>query len=305
MKKTAAVQTSHKKIRKPGEVAVNLIIDILLILCAAVAIYPLWFVLIASVSNPNMINEGKVILLPKGLNFDAYAKIFKNELIWMGYKNSILYTSAATFLDFAVTVPCAYALSRKSMPGRHGFMVYFTITMYVSGGTIPLFLLLCSFGFLDSPLALIIPSCCTVFELIIVRNFFENNLPEALFDAARMDGMGYFKFFLNIAIPLSKAILAVFLLYRIQAHWNAYLGAQMYLYSPEKKTLQQVIQSISAQLDASLTETSTVDEIAHAVQEKQLQKYAVVVVSALPLAIVYPFMQKFFIQGVMVGAVKE
>ncbi len=299
------VRKAVRKKRKFSDVLLDVIINTLLVIAAIAAIYPLWNVLISSVSNTNAISNGEVILWPVGFNLSAYEKMFAEKQIWVGFRNSVIYTTAACIMDFVVTLPCAYALSRRSLPGRKGFMYYFTLTMYFSGGTIPLFLLISKLGWVDTPLALIIPSCTCVFELVIVRNFFEHNISEALFDAARIDGMGFFKFFVKIALPLSKAILAVFFLYRIQAHWNAYLGARMYLYSPNLKTLQQVIQAISAKLDTSLMEDMTSAEIVYAVQQKQLLKYAVVIVSALPLAIIYPFMQRYFVQGVMVGAVKE
>lgn len=289
---------------KSGERIFNTVNHIMLIIVAIVAIYPIWYVLIASVSSPVAISSGEVILFPKGFNITAYKKLLDNNQIWVGYRNSILYTTVATLIDLFVQIPCAYALSQKRMPYRRFFMTLFIIPMYFSGGIMPTYLLLNTLGFVNSPLALIIPSCVNTFNLIVARSFFESNVPESLFDAAQIDGCGYTRFFGKIVLPLSKAVVAIIALYSIQGHWNAYLGPQMYLYSPELHTLQQVIRNIIANIDTGLSETATTAEIIAIVQEKQLLKYAVVVVSCLPLVIIYPFVQKFFVRGVMVGAVK-
>ena len=287
-----------------GERMFHLVVSILLVLIGVITLYPIWYVLIASVSSPVAISSGEVLLLPKGINFSAYELLFERKDIWLGYRNSIVYTAAATALDMIVTIPCAYALSRKTLPYRRILMLLFTFTMYFSGGLIPQYILLSSLGFVNSPLAIIVPGCVNVFNLIVARSFFESNIPDSLFDAARIDGAGYTRFFVRIVIPLSPAILAVIALYCIQNHWNAYLGAQTYIYDPNLKTLQQIIRGITASLDSSLAETATLEQIIAQVQQTQLIKYAVVVVSALPLVIIYPFVQKFFVRGVMVGAVK-
>ena len=287
-----------------GERAFNIIVSALLIIIAVVTLYPIWYVLIASISSPVAIGAGEVLLLPKGINFNGYKTLFEEKSIWIGYRNSIIYTAAATVLDLMVTIPCAYALSRKTLPYRRFLMLLFTITMYFSGGTIPKYLLINSLGMINTPWSLIIPGCVNVFNLIVARSFFESSIPESLFDAARIDGSGYTRFFAQIVIPLSPAILAIIALYCIQAHWNGYLAATMYIYEPKLKTLQQIIRSITANLDSSLAESATTEELIYAAQKTQLLKYSVVVVSALPLILIYPFVQKFFVKGVMVGAVK-
>lgn len=290
------IQTSDK--------VLDFFIHVFLILIAFIVIYPLWFVVIASISSPSAISNGEVILLPKGFNIDAYVKLFQTSRIWTGYKNSILYTGAAMILDLAVQIPCAFALSRQNLPFRRFFNVLFIIPMYFTGGIIPSYVLLSKLGMIDSPLALIIPACVNCFNLIVAKNYFASNIPESLVEAAKIDGCGYIRFFFSIAVPLSGAIVAIIALYSMQSHWNGYLGPVMYLYSPEKHTLQQVVASITANLDSTLTEFTSLEEVAKITQEKQLLKYAVVFVSSLPLIVVYPFVQKFFVKGVMVGAVK-
>lgn len=286
------------------EKRVNLAIDFLLVLIGCVAIYPIWYVLIASVSSPAAISKGEVILLPKGLNFSAYETLFQNKQIWTGYRNSLLYTTVGTLLDLSVMIPCAYALSRRSLPGGSVLMKLFVFTMYFSGGMIPSYLLVNSLGMVNTPWALIVPSCVNVYNMIVARSFFLASIPEALFDAARIDGCNYTRFFFRVVLPLSPAVLAILALFSIQARWNAYLTPQIYIYSPNLRTLQQVIQGITANLDTTLLETATVEQISRVVQEKQLLKYAVVIVGSLPLVILYPFVQKFFVKGIMVGAVK-
>lgn len=290
--------------QKAGERALDIGINVILVVIAVITLYPLWYVLIASVSAPTAIASGEVIFLPKGLNLDAYWKLLENKQLWIGYRNSILYTVLGVVVDLAVMTPCAYALSRKTLPFRSILMTLFLITMYFSGGMIPMYMLLNKIHFINSPLALIIPGCVVVFDMIVLRSFFEANIPDSLVDAAMIDGASHIRFFARIALPISPAVLAVVALYSIQRHWNAYLGAQMYIYKPKWYTLQQVLRQITAKLDSSLTETLSVDEIAKMTMDKELMKYAVVIVSCIPLIIIYPFVQKFFVKGVMVGAVK-
>ncbi len=287
-----------------GERLFDIILNIAVLIIVIITIYPLWYVLIASISSPIAISSGEVILLPKGINVSAYKELLQEHRIWIGYRNSIIYTTASVILDLLVTIPCAFALSRKRLPFRKGISVFFTFTMYFGGGVIPEFILYSKLGLVGSPLALIIPACVNVFYLIVARNFFESSIPESLFDAARIDGAGYIRFFTQIVLPLSTAIIAVIALFCIESHWNSYLGAKTYIYDPNLKTLQQVIQTITAHLQDALTEAATTEEMLLVLQKQQLLKYSVVVVSAAPLVIIYPFVQKYFVRGIMVGAVK-
>lgn len=283
---------------------VDVAINIILAIIAVVSIYPIWYVLIASVSSPSAISLGEVILWPKGFNLSAYKALLANKTIWIGYRNTILYTFFGTMLDLLVQISAAYALSRPKLPGRKWLMTMFIVTMYFSGGMIPKYMLLNSLNMVNSPLAMIIPGCANVFNIIVARSFFESNVPESLFEAARLDGCGYFRFFAKIVLPLSPAILAIIALYSMQGHWNAYLSAQMYIYDPDLYTLQQVIRTITATLDSSLSESMSAVEMIEQIREKQLLKYSVIVVSVVPMVMAYPFVQKFFVRGVMVGAVK-
>ena len=287
-----------------GEKVFDYIVNIILILVAIVCIYPLGYVLIASVSSPTAIGNGEVIFWPKGFNLNGYTRLIENKNIWIGYRNSILYTISGTAVDFLMQIPVAYALSRKSLPGRRAIMALFVFTMYFSGGIIPKYLLLNSMGMINSPIALIIPGCISVFNIIVAKSFFEGSVPDSLYDAARIDGCGYTRFFVKIVLPLSPAMLAVIALYCIQRHWNTFLDGEMYLLDSKYYTLQQVIRGITATVDANLAEGMGSEELIRLMQEKQLLKFSVIVVSVIPLVIIYPFVQKFFVRGVMVGAVK-
>lgn len=290
--------------RSRGEKIFDALVIVLLLILSIITIYPIYYVIIASISSPNFISSGDVVLFPKGVNITAFKYLMENKSIWIGYRNSILYTIAGTMVDLAVTIPCAYALSRKSLPYRRILMTLFVFTMYFNGGLIPKYLLINSLGMIDTPLALIIPGCINVFNLIIARSFFESNISDSLLEAVKIDGASYTRFFFQFALPLSPAMLAIIALYSIQGHWNAYLGAQMYIQSPNLQTLQVIIKNITATLDTGLVEEISTQELVEIVQKKQLMKYAVVVVAIIPLAIIYPLVQKFFVRGVMIGAIK-
>lgn len=289
-----------------SEKIVDICINVCLVVVAFVAIYPLWYVLIASVSEPGAIGSGKVTIWPLGINLEGYEKLFATKKIWVGYRNSLIYTVAGTVLNLLVQLPCAYALSRKRLPFRHSINVMLIVTMYFSGGMVPSYVLMSKMGLIDNPLVMIIPCCLSVYNVILSKNYFEENIPESLYEAARIDGASYTYFFLRIVLPLSPSIIAIVALFSMQGHWNDYLNAKMYLYSANLQTLQQVIAQITANLDTTLVDTTaiTAAELAKSVLEKQLMKYAVVVVASIPMILLYPIVQKFFIKGIMVGAVK-
>jgi len=291
---------------KNSEKIVNAGINLLLIIIGIAAIYPMWFVLIASVSSPGAIANGQVIFLPKGFHLDGYKALLEDKSVWIGYKNSIIYTFVGTILCLAVQIPAAYALSRKTLPGRRFINILLVITMYFSGGMIPSFLLINALGLYDSMWALVLPAAVSAFDMVIIRNYFENNIPNELYDAACIDGCGYFKFFFNIVLPLSTAIIAIVTMFSVQSHWNEYMNARLYIRSFGKRNLQQAVQAITATVDSSLSalETEDYDLFLAKMQEKQLLKYSVVVVAMVPLVMLYPFIQRYLIKGVMVGAVK-
>lgn len=276
---------------------------VMVVLCMVV-LYPIYFVVIASFSDPYYITTGQVVFLPKGLNLKAYQLLLQRSDVWIGYRNSICYTFFGTCLNMLVTLPAAYALSRRELAGRRWIMLYFTFTMFFNGGTIPTYILIRDLKFINTPWALLLPGVVNVFNLIIARTFFESTIPDAMVEAATIDGASNLKIFLSIVLPLSPAIIAVLLLYYGLAHWNSYFNAMIYISDQNLQTLQVIIKNIMAAIDATTTEGLSAEVIAERVKTKELVKYAVVVVSTIPALAIFPFVQKYFIKGVMVGAIK-
>lgn len=292
-------------LQEKGDRAVNIIIHAILITAIVVTLYPLWFVIIASVSLPDAIGRGEVILWPVGFTLEGYKTMLEESRIWIGYRNSIIYTVVGTMLRLFVQLPAGYAVSRK-IRGRRWIMAFFVFTMYFGGGMIPSYLLINELGWLDNPIAVIVPGAMSVYNMIVARSFFTSNVPESLFDAAQIDGCGYLRFFLKVVLPLSGAIIAILALFNMQNLWNMYLSAQMYLMNRDYHTLQQVINSIVRSVTSNLTDDQILnpDDMAIFENRAQLLKYCVVIVAAIPMMIIYPLIQKHFVKGVMVGAVK-
>ncbi|MBT1160600.1 carbohydrate ABC transporter permease [Bifidobacterium sp. SO1] len=285
------------------------VVDIIMwVIIAAVivaVIYPLWFIVIASFSNPQMVSDGEVTLLPKGVTFKGYERVFADDRIWQGYLNTIIYSVVGTAVNLIVTIPAAFALSRKDLWGRRVIMFLFTFTMYFAGGMIPNYLLYKDLGLLNSMWVFILPGAVSVWNLIIARSFFDTSIPEDLHNAAQIDGIGYFGYFMKIVLPLSSAIIAVLALYYFVGHWNDYFTGLIYVNKEEKYPLQNVLQSIL--LGAQTAATGSTGSGVSAVAQQQIAdqiKYGVIIVSTLPLLILYPFLQKYFNKGVMIGAVK-
>lgn len=277
-----------------------------LLLVGLIIAYPLYFVVIASISDPNVVNKGGVILWPKGVTMLGYEKLFQDKNIWTGYANTFFYTFAGTTLNVIVTVCAAYALSRKDLVGRGVLMKYFIFTMYFSGGLIPMFIQINSMGLYNTRWVLIILGMLSVYNMIITRTFFESSIPDELLEAAKLDGCSDLRFFASIVLPLSHAIIAVLIVYYGVGHWNQYFNALIYVSKQEYYPLQIVLREIliqSRQTEAVVSE-GQIAELLEKNKYAELIKYGVIVVSSLPVMIMYPFAQKFFVKGVMLGAVK-
>lgn len=277
----------------------NIILGIVLI----ITLYPLYFIIIASISDPNYVAQGSVWLFPKGINFEGYKSIFKDPEIWLGYKNSLIYTGIGTFINITVTILASYALSRKDLVGRNPLMFLFTFTMFFSGGLIPSFLVVRNLGLIDKIGAMVLPGALSVYNLIISRTFFINNIPDELREAASMDGCTNTKFFTAVALPLSKAIIAVLALFYAVGHWNSYFNALIYLRHSEKYPLQLVLRSILV-ANAMLENTETIGDATEIQRKADMIKYGVIIVASLPVLLAYPFAQRYFIKGVMIGSIK-
>ena len=270
-------------------------------------LYPLINVLSCSFSDPLEVGAGHVILLPKGLNILGYKRVFQDPSIMTGYANSLFYTVVGTVINLLVTVPAGYALSRSDLPGRSVIMGYFMFTMYFSGGMIPSFLLVRNLGLYDTRAVLLILGAFSTYNCIICRTFFAS-IPKELEEAASIDGCAPIRCFIQIILPISQALLGVMVLYFAVGHWNSYFNAMMYTYRDALKPLQVILRRIlvEAQMSAQMSENmgGAEDYANEQYQLAALIRYAVIVVSSVPVLILYPFLQKYFDQGVMIGSVK-
>ncbi len=269
-----------------------------------VAFYPLYFVVIASFSDPNYVNAGETLLFPKGINFDGYKKAFEFKQIWVGYKNSAIYTVVGTALNLVVLIPAAFALSRKELIGKKLITTFMLITMYFGGGTVPAYLNIKNLGLMDTMWALILPGAFSVGNMIICRSYFLSNVSEELFESVKLDGGGYARFFFSIVLPLSKAIVAVMILYHALGHWNVYVTALYYIRDRNKFPLQLVLRNITTTLSNSTVDGGGMMDDAETEKLREMIRYSTILIAALPMIILYPFVQKHFTKGVMVGSVK-
>ena len=286
----------------------DLIFDIInysiLTLFMLIILYPLYFVVIASFSNPDAIYEGRVYFIPKEITFEGYKKLFEDASIWIGYANTIKYTLVGTTLNVVLTLTGAYALSRKDLYGRNIFMYMITFTMFFGGGLIPTYLLVKDLKMVDTMWALIIPSAVSVWNLIIARTFFQTTIPDELREAAEIDGCSDIKFFVKMVLPLSKALIAIQVLFYAVGHWNSFFNALIYIRNNAKYPLQLILRNIL--IINEISENSVIDQ--NTISEKQrvadLMKYGAIIISSLPVLILYPFIQKYFVKGVMIGSIK-
>ena len=292
---------------KVGETRADRVFDVmnyvLLTLCLLLVAYPLYFVVIASISDPVDVNAGRVVLYPVKATLDGYRRILDYQSFFTGYRNTLIYTGVGTLLNMLITVPAAYALSRKDLVGRNFFMMLITFTMIFTGGLMPTFLLVRDLNLLDTIWAMVLPVAVSAWNLIVARTFFQQNIPDDLLEAAQLDGATNVQFFLQIVMPLSKSIMAVLVLFYAVSHWNNYSNALYYIMSDDKRPLQLVLRSIL--IENSMNDM--VDDAANLAAQMRLGdliKYGVIIASSLPLLILYPFLQRYFIQGVMIGAVK-
>ncbi|MCD8337370.1 MAG: carbohydrate ABC transporter permease [Lachnospiraceae bacterium] len=268
-----------------------------------IILYPLWFVVIASISNSDLVNQGKVVFLPKDIRFYGFKQILEDSRIWTGYANTILYVVVGTALNLAVTMPAAYALSRPDFRAKNPIMMYFVFTMYFSGGLVPLYMTVSNLGLISTRWILILMVLVNTYNLIIARTFIQNSIPNDLYEAAQLDGCNHFRYFGQIVMPLSKAIISVELLYYAVYHWNDYFTALMYNSNSDYEPLQMVLRRILLLNEAFSSGNGGVQG-GYAQSSADQVKYAVIIVSTVPILCVYPFVQKYFEQGVMVGAVK-
>ena len=268
-----------------------------------IVLVPLIFVIAASFSDPDLVIRGEVLLWPKGFTTKVYTMVFENEDIWRGFINSCFYTVAGTTISVVLTILAAYPLSRGNFQGRNIFMMLILFTMYFNGGMIPTYLLVRNLGMYNTVWALLIPAALSTYNLIVAKTFFENSIPGELYEAGTLDGCNNMQMLLRIVLPLSKAILAVLVLYYAVDIWNAYFDALIYIRDEDMHPLQIVLRNIL--LLGQTEQMGTNDAgMAEKVKMAEAVKYSAIVVSSIPMLLIYPFVQKYFVKGVMIGAVK-
>ena len=297
--------SKKKKYEFGGEQVFNILLTVFCLIILVIILYPIYFILIASISNSNLVGSGQVTVWPKGISFYGYDKIFHDSRIWIGYKNTIIYTICGTIAALLVTIPAAYAVSRPEFMARKYIMIFFMITMFFNGGIIPTYLLIRDLDMMNKLWVYVIPGALSVYNLIITRTFISSNIPNEMFEAASIDGCSHFRYFAQIVVPLSKAVISVIMLYCIVGLWNNFFTGLLYITRPELKPLQNVLRTILL-LNQVHAEGATAGggEGSYAQQFADQIKYGVIVVSTIPVLVIYPFIQKYFEKGVMIGAIK-
>ncbi len=283
----------------------------LLALITLLLIYPLYFTIIASISDPYKVSQGAIVFRPIGFTLEAYRNVIDDSRIWIGYRNSLLYMFFGTLFNLVLTIPCGYAIGKKELPMRRFFTWYLLIPMYFSGGMIPSYLLVRDLNLINTPYVLVILGGISIYNTIITRVFFQNSIPGEIYESARIDGASDFRCFFAIALPLAKPIIAVMALYYGVAHWNAYFNALLYVSKSDYQPLQMVLRSILllnqsalADLDMENADIDMILEMTRRAYVAHAMKYALIFIASAPLLIMYPFVQKHFVKGVMIGSVK-
>lgn len=295
----------NPKITEPiGDRVFNVVNYVVLSLFFIIVLYPLIYIVSASFSSSNAVISGRVWLWPVEPGIKGYIAVFENKAIWTGFRNSMIYTVLGTVLNVILTIVAAYPLARKDFVGRNAIMFIFVFTIMFSGGIIPTYLLVRDLGILNSVWAMILPSALSVFNVIITRTYFQTTIPQEMLEAAQVDGCNDFKFLWKIVLPLSGPIVAVITLFYAVNHWNSYFNALMFLKDRDLYPLQLVLRSIliQNQIDPSMI-LSEEDLIARQ-GLADLLKYSLIVVATVPVLIIYPFVQKHFVKGVMIGSIK-
>ena len=275
--------------------------------------YPLYFTVVASLSDPYAVVRGRVFFWPVNFTVEPYTNVFQNGQIWIGYRNSAFYTVGGTILSLITTIPAAYALSKKNLPLRTLATWFFIFTMYFHGGLIPTYLIVRDLKLLDTPYVLMILGCFSVYNTVVTRTYFSNSIPDELYEAGRIDGAGELRMFFTIAIPLAGPIIAVMALYYSVGFWNSYYNALIYISRKTLEPLQLVLRKILILNETAMAGATTVnnqqdaeymEEMARRQYMAQGMKYSVVFIASAPMLVAYPFVQKYFVKGVMIGSLK-
>ena len=297
------MQLSHLK-KTWADRAFSAVNTILLVFALLIVALPILYVIAQSLSAPQEVIAGRVLFWPRRITFVAYREIFRSKMLLTGYKNSIIYTFTGTLVNVVMTVMCAYPLSRKDFVGRKQIMWLFVFTMIFSAPLIPSFINVRNLKMLNTIWAMIIPGAISAYNMVIARTFFMSSIPDEMIEAADLDGASDIQILVKLVLPLSKAVIAVLVLFYAVGHWNSYFDAFIYLQSEDKLPLQVILRNI-------LANAKMIEEMANATVEQgerlalvEVLKYAVIVFGSLPVLILYPFVQKYFVKGIMIGSVK-
>lgn len=277
---------------------------VLLVFCGLVVLLPLLNVFSQAFSDPQSVLTGRVLFWPRRFTLDTVKLILRNPNITTGYINTLFYASAGTIINLVMTMMCAYPLSRKDFAARNFFMLIFTFTMMFSGGMIPSYILIKDLGLIDTRWVMLLPGAMAVWNMILARTFFQNTIPNEMYESAELDGANNFRILVSIVLPLSTPIIAVLTLFYAVGHWNSYFDAMMYLRSQNLFNIQLILRNAIANITALLNQSDNLAEIEKSMAFAEASKYAIIVVSMLPVLIIYPFVQKYFIKGIMIGAIK-
>lgn len=292
------------KYMSTGEKIFTIVDYILMIFVLAVIAYPIIYIISASFSSPQAVISGKVVLWPVDVTLRGYKAVFNNPKIMTGFRNSIFYTVVGTFINIVMTMCCAFPLSRKEFTARNKISAYFVFTMYFSGGLVPTYILVMKLGLINSPWAMIIPTAMSTYNMIIARTYMVNSIPDELYEATEIDGGTPWQYFIRIVWPLCKPIIAVLVLYYGVAKWNDYYNAMIFLKKDSLQPLTIVMRDILIQNQVDPTMLTDARQASELAGLTQLLKYSTIVVASLPVLVMYPFVQKYFVKGVMIGAVK-
>lgn len=281
-----------------------IVVTIMLIIFMLLVAYPLIFVLSSSISSGSAVSSGRVLLWPVDLSLKGYEAVFKHKNILTGYRNTFMYTTVGTLINIAITLICAYPLSRRDLQWKKPYMIIFVITMYFGGGLIPTYIVISNLGFVNTFWVMVIPGMLGVYNMIVARTFIMTTIPLEILESAQIDGCSDAHYFVAIVLPLSKAIIAVQALFYGVGHWNAYFNAMIYLSKPNLYPLQLILRQILVLNQIVFTDMMDPELIAANVGMADLLKFSLIVVATLPILAAYPFAQKYFIKGIMVGSLK-
>ncbi|GHT99558.1 sugar ABC transporter permease [Spirochaetia bacterium] len=295
-----------KKVHLAASDRIFYVLDyVLLLFCGLIVLFPLLNVIAQSLSSPASVLAGRVMFWPKGFTLGTYKLILRNPSITTGYLNTLYYAAVGTVVNLFMTVACAYPLSRGDFMGRNALMFIFAFTMMFGGGMIPTYILIKDLGLLNTRWVMLLPCAMTVWNMILARTFFQNSIPKEMYESAELDGASDIRVLVSIILPLSTPILAVLtLFYAVGTHWNSYFDAMMYLRSQNLFNIQLILRNAITNIAALINSNGDLSQLEQTQALMEASKYAIIVISMLPVLIIYPFVQKYFIRGIMIGAIK-